>query len=169
MAVAKARATYSGTDICPEFVETCRRKFPGATFHLRDFRLHDPRERFDFIVLSGTFNPRVGAAPEEWRAFIDGMIRRMFDCSRCGVAVNFLSPFCDADRRDNALHYEEPWRVTEWVVQDLSRHLELDWGGPLFEFTLRVFRPAYVRQLYREAEFDRYFRGIGPDLHEPAN
>jgi hypothetical protein len=153
------RATYSGTDVCPEFVDACRRKFPGAAFYLRDFRKHDEREQFDFVVLSGTFNPRLGAAPAEWLAFIDGMIHRMFNCCRCGIAVNFLSPYCDADRRDEALHYEDPWRTTAWVIRDLSRHVELDWGGPLFEFTLRIYRPEYARQLYPEAEFDRYFPG----------
>jgi hypothetical protein len=155
-------AVYSGTDLCREFVECCRRKFPGGSFHLRDFLEHDESEHFDFLTLSGSFNPRLDAPPDAWRDFITGMLRKMYACCRCGLAVNFLSPFCDPGRRDDALHYQDPWELLAWVAGDLSRHVELDWGGPLFEYTLRIYRPEYVSRLYPAPEFDRYFKGRRP-------
>lgn len=155
------RANYSGTDLCPEFVAACRTKFPDSVFHLQDFRNHDEREQYDFLALSGTFNPCLETPADEWRAFIDALVRKMFACCRCGMAVNFLSPYCDADRREAGLHYQDPWSLAEWVVRDLSRHIELDWGGPLFEYTLRIYRPEYVRRLYPEREFARYFNSGG--------
>jgi SAM-dependent methyltransferase len=158
------QAAYSGTDLCPEFVAACRTRFPQADFHLGDFRDHDECAQYDFLALSGTFNPRLDTPSAEWQAFIDALIRKMFACCRCGVAVNFLSPYCDADRREDELHYQDPWTLTEWIVRDLSRHFEFDWGGPLFEYTLRVYRPEYVRRQYPEGEFDRYFRDVpSPD------
>lgn len=151
-------AVYSGTDLCPDFVDSCRRKFPGGTFHHRNFLEHDAAEQFDFLTSSGTFNPRLDNRRPEWREFIAAMVGKMYACCRCGIAVNFLSPFCDAHCMDPRLHYENPWEAAAWIVRDLSRHIELDWGGPLFEYTLRIHRPEFVRRFYPAAAFDRYFR-----------
>jgi SAM-dependent methyltransferase len=151
-------AEYSGSEIHPPFVEACRRRLPRARFFLRDITRETPAERYDFVTLTGVFNIPLDAKREEWWDFIRSMARAMYRIARKGVAFDFLSTYCDAERIDARLHYQSEKQIADFVAAELSRHFELDNSGPLYEYTVRVYRPEYVRSLYPWPEFDRYFR-----------
>jgi SAM-dependent methyltransferase len=150
---------YSGCDISEAFVDHCRRRFPEAKFHLHDITERLPEERYDFVTLSGAFNPRLQTPPEEWQAFIHAMLRAMYSLATKGVGANFLTTYHDPDHTDSTLHYQDPASLTDFVVRRLSRHYLIDAGGPLYEYTLLVYRPRYVKALYPGAAFSRYFHG----------
>ncbi len=150
-------ASYSGSDIVDDFVATCRRKFPGGTFHVRDVTALLPDDRHDFVTMSGTLNPRLSVDEPAWRTHVASLLGAMYAMCRRGCAANFLTAYCDRSQMRPELHYEDPARLLELVTRTLSRHVEIDAGGPLYEFTVRVTRPEHVRQRYRGAEFDRYF------------
>ena len=141
----------------PEFVSACRVKFPGAAFHERDVATARPGERYDFVTMSGTLNGRLNTPEPAWRAFGRSMLEAMFAMCRCGMAANFLTAFADRERMRPELHYEDPRDAIEFATRHLSRHVEIDAGGPLYEFTLRVYRPEFLRTRYAVPEFDRYF------------
>jgi len=157
LAAEHSGAEYSGSDLVEEFLEVCRRRHPQGRFHLRDVTAQLPAERYDFVTQSGAFNGRLDAEPAAWQAFIERALRAMYAMARCGIASNFLSRYCDPERMRPELHYQDPAQLTDFVVRELSRHYEIDSGGPLYEFTLRVYRPEYVRRAYGAPEFDRYF------------
>jgi SAM-dependent methyltransferase len=157
LAQHRPRARYSGSDVVAEFVTACRAKFPGATFHERDVTAELPAERYDFVTMSGTLNGRLGRSEEEWHAFSTALLEAMFAMCRLGLAANFLSAYADPERMRPELHYADPRATLEFATRRLSRHVEIDAGGPLYEFTLRVYRPEFLRARYPAPEFDRYF------------
>ena len=150
-------AVYSGSDLVDEFVEACRRKFPGSTFELRDITADPPAGRYDFVTMSGTLNPRLATPAAEWRAHVLAVLEAMYGMARNGIAANFLTSYGHTDKMRPELHYQDPAEILDHVTRNLSRHVEIDAAGPLYEFTLRVHRPEHVRRLYRASEFDRYF------------
>lgn len=152
------QAVYSGSDIVPEFVAACRKKFPAAQFHLRNVLAELPAECYDHVLLSGTFNARLDAGEDEWRELIAAMLRAMYALCRDSLAANFLTSHHDPAYAQPHLHYQPPGELIERVVGELSRHYELDAAGPLFELTLRVHRPEAVARRYPGPEFARYFR-----------
>jgi hypothetical protein len=56
------------------------------------------------------------------------------------------------------MFYQDEKRLIDFVMHSLSRHVEIDEFGPLYEYGLRVYRPEYVRSLYPQTTFDRYFK-----------
>lgn len=152
-------AVYSGSDIVGEFVAACRHKFPNSTFTVRDINAAMPADRYDFLTMSGTFNPRLATPLAEWEAFIARTLATMYAMCRRGFAVNFLTAYADKERMQSTLHYQDPCAVFDRITRAISRHVELDAGGPLYEFTLRIYRPEYIKTLYPGVEFAKYFRG----------
>jgi len=153
-------ATYSGTDVLDEFVEHCRKTFTPGPFFNRDVIRHPPADRYDFVVLSGTFNGRLETSPAEWQTFIHDMMAAMYRMCTKAIGVNFLTSYADPEFMKGYLHYQPEADIFDYSMRNLSRHVELDMGGPLYEYTLRIYRPEYVRQLYPTPPFDRYFRKL---------
>lgn len=151
------QASYSGSEICQEFLDVCRERFPEGEFLLRDITADLPTDRYDYVTQSGTFNGRFGTPAGRWQLFVHDMLRAMYAMARKGIAVNFLTTYSDPERRSEDLHYQDPAEIGDFTARQLSRHFEIDAGGPLYEYTLRVYRPEYVRSLYTGAPFDRYF------------
>lgn len=151
-------AGYSGSDICGEFVTACQQRLPQGTFLLRDVVQTHGERQYDFLTLSGTFNMRLGASPDAWSTFVLALLDRMYALARKGIAVNFLTTYCDPEMMRDDLHYQDEKQILDHAVERLSRHYELDAGGPLYEYTLRLYRPEYVAALYPAPEFDRYFK-----------
>ncbi|HZI14225.1 MAG TPA: class I SAM-dependent methyltransferase [Myxococcus sp.] len=156
------RALYSGSDVHPAFPEACARKFPQGRFHTRDIVAVLPEERYDYLTLSGTFNVRLSATPEAWRGFVQGMLGAMYALCTRGFAVNFLTTYHDPGYTRAELHYQPPGELLDFVVGKLSRFWELDAGGPLYEYTLRVYRPEHVQARHADPAFARYFRAPPP-------
>ncbi len=150
-------AAYSGSDLVEEFVLACRKKLPGSVFELRDVTAEPPAERYDFVTMSGTLNPRLETPDAEWSAHVRAVLDAMYRMARCGIAANFLTSYGHEEKRRPELHYQDPAEILDHITRRLSRHVEIDAAGPLYEFTLRVHRPEHVRALYPAAEFNRYF------------
>ncbi|MCP3980517.1 MAG: class I SAM-dependent methyltransferase [bacterium] len=161
LAERHAAAQYSGSEVCDEFVEVCRQRFPQGEFFLRDITAEPPPERYDYVTQSGTLNGRFGATEDDWRRFVFSMLDSMYALCRRGIASNFLTTYSDPALQNPELQYHDPAEILDYAHKKLSRHCEIDAAGPLYEFTLRVYRPEYVRARYAGTTFDRYFEGRG--------
>jgi len=151
-------ASYSGSEVNPDFVDACRQRFPASLFQLRDVSGETPADRYDFVTLCGVFNIPLAAAGNKWDTFIRQMLRSMYAMARKGISVDFLSSYCDADKMNPDLHYQSEMEILDFAAKELSRHFELDNSGPLYEYTLRVYRPEYLEAHYPSEEFSRYFK-----------
>lgn len=163
------QAIYSASEISEEFLEVCRERFPGASFQLRDVSQDPPSDRYDFVTQSGIFNGPVEGGAQAWREFVGRLLRAMYAMADKGIAVNFLTRYGDPQRRRPELHYADPREVLDEVARDLSRFWEIDAAGPLYEFTMRVYRPAWVRARYAGPPFERYFAGSIPGSTDPRS
>ena len=151
------QAIYSGSEICEEFVEACRVRFPDHSFQLRNVATQLPDDRYDYVIACGTFNNRLGVSRNEWQNFVFSTLRAMYAMSTRGIAADFLTTYHDPEYARKDLHYQDEKQLMDFVASELSRHAEFDMSGPLYEYTMRAYRPELVRALHRGAEFDRYF------------
>lgn len=152
------QADYSGSDICQEFVDVCKRRFSTDRFYLRNIVDSGTDERYDFVTISGTFNTRLSADEASWSQFVRRMMRAMYSMCNYGIVVNFLTSYCDQHLMRGDLHYQDEKEILDFVISGMTRHIELDASGPLYEYTLRIYRPDYIRARYPEQQFSRYFR-----------
>ncbi len=153
-------AVYSGSEIDQTFVDECQKRFPKGEFHYRDVTDRPPDDRYDFVTNCGTLLTRLSTPTQQWQQFIFAMLDAMYQMARIGIAANFLTARCDS--MDDDLHYQEEGPIVDFIVNRLSRHFQIDAAGPMYEYTVRVYRPEYVRALYPDEPFARYFkRGSG--------
>jgi Methyltransferase domain len=152
------QAVFSGSDIYPPFVDACRQRFPVNEFFVRDITDKLPEDRYDYVVLCGTFNIPGNTPRDEWQAFLYSMLSAMYGLARKAIGATFLTTYFDPGRDRPDLFYQDEKRLMDFCVRTLSRHFELDEFGPLYEYGLRVYRPEYVRTLYPQNAFAKYFK-----------
>lgn len=150
-----ADVTYSGTEVVPEMVEFARQKYPEIRVINRDIVNESIEDTYDFVVLSGTFN-MPGATPhDDWKAFCFAVIRAMYGMCRKAIAFNFLTTHNTFSAPE--LFYLDPAEATEFCLTQLSRFVELRHAYPLYEGTVTVYRPDYIRTLHQDPALSKYF------------
>ena len=157
--------TYSGSDIYEPFIEASRAKFPDSAFVLQDMsvaldRIHPAARGSDYYVVSGTFNPINDCDPDQWEAFVFRVVNNMFALAGKGIAFNLLTTY--VDYRDDQLYYADPRRFYDWCKTNLSRFVTVVSDYALYEFSVLVYKPAFVRSLHTQ-EFERYFSSSDSD------
>lgn len=136
------RARYVGTDVVAPFVESCRQQYPQAEFHLQDMLA--VAGEFDYAVVSGVFNEiPPGVTPEEFSEWIAERVEHLFSISRCGLAVNFIADV-GLRWRNPKNYYADP-ALYLGLASRLSRFFALWHDYPLYEMTVAVLKPDFVR------------------------
>jgi hypothetical protein len=152
------RAIFSGSEIYEPFLDECRKRFPQGDFFLRDVSAELPPEHYDYVVIVGTFNIPGDAPRDQWQSFVYSMLRAMYAMARKGIGATFLTGYSDPGYERPDMFYQDEKQLFDFAMRSLSRHVEIDGFGPLYEYALRVYRPEHVRRLYPQHAFDRYFR-----------
>ncbi len=158
----KISCSYSGSDICGNFIERARAKFPQASFVLQNMAeefemMTSAVKGHDYYVASGVFNPSNGRPAQEWEAFLFKAIGNMFRACRKGIAFNLLTSYSHESRRSRELYYSDPKKMFDWCKTNLSRFVNVLEDTPLYEYTVLVYKKEFIRSLY-SAPFDKYFR-----------
>lgn len=125
---------YTGYDISPELIEAAARRYPEASFEVRDIQESGIPGEFDYIVSSQTFNQRLTHGDNQ--ALVEDVLRRCFARARAGVAFDFLTSYVDF--REDHLYYYEPERLFAFG-KSLTRRVVLRHDYPLFEFMLYLY------------------------------
>lgn len=146
---------YSATEIVAEMASSASRKYRNIKVLTGDFLAGKPRQRYDFVVLSGVLNLPAGSPRKLWKEYSFRFIRKMFESSRRAAAFNFLTSHRTFS--DPALCYFDPRSALDFCLKNLSRFIVLDHAYPLYESTITVFHPEYLRKQHRSAAFQRYF------------
>jgi SAM-dependent methyltransferase len=128
---------YSGSDLSEHMVAAARRRHPGVAFERRDL-LAGENGPHDFLVTSGLFNVKLGAAEDAWAELVRDMLRRMFALARHAIAFNLMSD--QVDFRIPELYYCPPAEMLAFCQRELSRHVRLRHDYPLHEYTVHVLR-----------------------------
>ena len=147
---------YSGSEILQEFVDESRRRFPHLTFHNRDIAERSGVDRYDFVIMSGVFHQRRDTSIPEWERFAQQIILNSFNMARKGLSFNMVSPFVDFYQTQ--VYYGNLFKFITFINDNLSRFFTIHHDYALFEFTIHVFREEFVKELYPQTEFAKYFK-----------
>jgi hypothetical protein len=150
------RFDYSGSEILGEFVRASRKKYPFLKFYQRDITQRPPSARYDYLVLSGTFNPIQDLDVKRWETFLERMMLKMFAMAKKGIGLNFLTTYSDFTQK--GLYYSDPRAIYDFVQEKMSRFIVIDSSYPLYEFTLLVYKEPFIKKVHGEKEFGKYFK-----------
>ncbi|MCT4665387.1 MAG: class I SAM-dependent methyltransferase [Flavobacteriales bacterium] len=151
----KISAKYSGTDIVEGMKTLANKKYPEIEVKVRDILNTEISEKYDIVVLAGTFNIPGEVPREDWKVFVRNMIKKMFEMAEVGITFNFLSTF--AEYYHELMHYENPGDLMEFCKEELSRFVIVDHAYPLYEQTITVLKPEYVQKIYHDELLKKYF------------
>ncbi|HSI82173.1 MAG: trans-aconitate 2-methyltransferase [Candidatus Methylacidiphilales bacterium] len=148
--------SYSGTDIVNEMKALALQKYPDIEYHVRNILEDAVEDKYDYVVLTGTFNIPGGVSEDDWRSFSRAMITKMFSMARLGIAFNFVTSH--TDYRHDDMFYENPAEVLDFCIKNLSRHVILDHGYPLYEYTVTVLKPEQLASRYPDQRLQKYLK-----------
>jgi len=130
---------YTGLDICRPMIERCRKRFRTecaggrARFMIGDALTFVTDEPYDYIVASGIF----GYKAADTRQRVQPTLERLFDLTRFGLAVNFLSRRAPA--RSPGRLYLHPADVLQFALK-LTPAVRLDHTYMPNDFTVCMYR-----------------------------
>ena len=116
---------YEGIDISSGMIDFARKKFKDVKFAVVDILNDGFDGKFDYVMCSGAFNIRM-APLEAHKGSVRRMLKKMFDISDHGAAVNFLSPprghEGEASSDDKYVYFSEE-EVLSWVKDTCDRFI----------------------------------------------
>ena len=125
---------YTGLDICKPMIERCRARFGrSAQFVIGDALTFVTDYTWDYIIASGIF----GYNARDTRARLQPTLERLYDLSRIGLAVSFLSRRA-ASRSPNRF-YVHPSDVLQFGL-NLTPAVRLDHTYLPNDFTVCLYR-----------------------------
>jgi hypothetical protein len=149
----KTDHTYSGSEIVGEMTDHSLRQYPEIKLFHGDF-LQIENEYYDFIFLSGTLNLKLNIDVAEWHDWALEIVAKMFKHATKAVSFNCLTANNTFSEKD--LMYFVPQEIFDFCLKNLSRFVVLDNCYPLYEFTVTVFRPEYIKEKYDHESFSKY-------------
>jgi SAM-dependent methyltransferase len=126
--------SYGGYDIVPEYISECRRRFPDATFDLRNIFTDDIDGTYDTIVMSQVLNNRYQKS-ENMRV-LERALDMAFRHTRVSVSVDMLSTYVDF--RNPELFYYSPEDVFR-MAKAIAPRVILRHDYRAFEFCVQLF------------------------------
>lgn len=131
---------YVGYDISPEMIATAQQVFSLGRFEQRDVLAEGIPEKFDYVLVNGTFNNRL---EENW-GLMTSLLKALFPHTRIALAFNVLSTYVDFLNPGN--FYVSPSQIFKFCKEELSpcvtlRHdYQTKPGIVPFEFTVYVYQ-----------------------------
>lgn len=147
---------YTAVEIVPEMVEYSKGLYPEAEILQADFLSEQFTRKFDFVVLSGTFNLPGEVKEQDWEAFLFRMITKMYESADLGMSFNALTAYTTF--RAEELYYLAPEKVLSYIQNNMSRFCTVNSAYPLFEFTYSVFTKEAMMSKFPHEAFAKYFK-----------
>ena len=126
---------YTGYDICPDFIEVCKNRYPDADFEVKDIQTDTIQHKFDYVISSQTFNNRLMYDDNE--SLIKDVIKRAFEISNIGIAIDMLTTYVDF--REEHLYYYNPEMIFKFC-KSITKRVALRHDYPLFEFAIYMYK-----------------------------
>jgi len=154
----KIKHEYTGIEIVQEMIDSAQQEMPHLRLLNQDILADDFKEKFDFFVLSGTFNLPGNTDRNDWLNFTLAVIKKMYTLANIGIAFNALTAYSTFYAPE--LFYLDPKITLDYIKKNLSRQCQIMMVSPLFEDTYIVLKPEAVSMKYPAPEFDKYFKNI---------
>ena len=125
---------YSGYDIVPEYIEECRKRYPGCNFQLRDIFREPIDAAFDTIVMSQVLNNNYPNSDN--MEVMKTALSAAFSHTRISVSVDMMSSYVDFQAPE--LFYYSPEEIFRFA-KSLTRRVVLRHDYRPFEFCIQLF------------------------------
>lgn len=123
---------YIGIDLSKKLIEEAKKRYPHATFEVRDILQNPFKEKVDYVLSSGALSFKIkGHENYVWH-----MLETMMKMGSKGVAVNFLSSYVDYKLEKN-FHFS-PEKAFKMGIK-LTRFVTIRHDYPLYEFTMYLY------------------------------
>ena len=136
---------YTGVDILPDFISTCRDKYAKYS---ATFKLIEPTENivgeFDIVFSSGVFNLVTNSDELASKVYAFEKLTQLFGMANQALICDFLSPFVDF-RQEHAQHFEIS-EIATFCATSLTRRFVLRHDLLPYEFTLVAYRNAEIKR-----------------------
>lgn len=153
----KIDVEFHGLDITPSVIEECRKEHPNSTFYCNTLNDVNVNMHFDHVVSSGLFNTLQDASHNDWLEYIELNMEKMFQLCKKSISVNFLTNY--STFKNEGLFYCDESDIVKFTNKKLSRFYSIDAAYPLFEFTITVYKEAFLKEHYAsESNFRKYFK-----------
>ncbi len=135
---AMQTSRYIGTDMCEGMVAAARKRIadPRATFQRHLWAT----ESADYTFVSGTFNMLIEADADDWAAYVEASLLKLWRATRRGLAFNMLS--VSAAEKFDGLYYVAPEDLLAFARTHMDPEAELSIDPPLPDFTILARRRA---------------------------
>jgi hypothetical protein len=153
----KIEHQYSGTEIVQDMIDYSVTSYPDIVIKNRDMlKVDSDKEKYDFVVLSGTLNIKGDASQKIQEDYALQLITKMYQMSGIGMSFNFLTTY--KTFTDESLLYFDPKFVFDFCMTNLSRFVVLDHSYPLYEVSVTVLNYEFLKEYYNKPELVKYFK-----------
>lgn len=148
--------SYSGSEINEEFYNICSKRYPDNKFYLRNLADKAYEDKYDYLIMNAIFNTKENVTITEWEKYIFRMISNAYSMANKGIAFSILTEFCDFYEKN--LYYCKLYKLLNYINDNLSRFFEIQQSYPLYEMTVFVYKVDYIKEIYNEKCFKKYFK-----------
>lgn len=134
------KGEYVGLDVSSKMINLCKNKFSKFRFEVQDILETPLKERFDYILISGIFNQKVGQDEE----LTHQLLQTLFKQTNKGLAFNSISTYVDYFTED--LNYLNPDAMFKFCKEKLTPQVTLRHDYLLrhdclpYEYTMYLFK-----------------------------
>lgn len=125
---------YTGYDIVPEYVDTCRTMYPDSHFEQRNIFDVGIDGHYDTVVMSQVLNNRYRQSSNV--AVMEQALKLAFAHSRVSVSVDMMSNQVDYENPD--LFYYDPAQLLQ-IARRITRRVIVRHDYRPFEFCVQLF------------------------------
>lgn len=145
---------YHGTEITPDFCRIAQKRFPKIKISSFNVLTDKFDRKYDFIQMSGLFHQHGDISLNDWYKFMLTMLDKCFENCTKGISFNVLSDIADFKREGN--FYVGIEKLYPVLCKSFSRHIIIDQSYPLFEATVHVLKPEFIKEKFPQNTFHRY-------------
>ena len=134
------KGEYVGYDISNKMINFARKKYKNIRFENKDILSRKINERFDYVILNGTFNNKL----DQNFNWMKKTLKILFKKTNKAIAFNNITSY--VDYFDKKLYYTQPEKIFNFCKSELSplvslRHDYLIKNKKLpYEFTTYVYQ-----------------------------
>ena len=136
----KFNGEYVGYDISNEMINFANKKYKNVRFENKDILLDKINERFDYVIINGTFNNKINQNLD----WIKKTLKILFKKTNKAIAFNNITSY--VDYFDKKLYYAQPEKIFNFCKSELSPLVSLRHDYQIkdkklpYEFTTYIYK-----------------------------
>jgi ubiquinone/menaquinone biosynthesis C-methylase UbiE len=127
----KKNIKYLGIDINPIFIEKAKEKNPNTSFKICDIEKQKIKKKFDWVFAIGITN-KCGSYQ-----YIENMLQEMFQISKKGIGMDFLSSYVDYKGKGD--YHASPERILK-IAKKISKRVIIRHDYLPYQFCVYIFK-----------------------------